>query len=188
MQIIFKLISVIGSWGIPCEIALRWMPLALTDDKSTLVQVMAWCHQATSHYLSQCWPRSLSPYGVTRPQWVNGHRCSEPISPVDLLHRAPQCGRGSNIILSFAQLNQPSGTICTTNLREKLPCQWNHVLCIIQLQGTANNRLKYQPCTTPHNLWSRFKYSFSMMNTDLVAPTSDGRQLFQIYFLKQRKH
>ena len=32
---------------------------------------MAWCHQATSHYLSQCWPRSISPYGITRPQWVN---------------------------------------------------------------------------------------------------------------------
>ena len=47
------------------------MPLDLTDDKSTLVQVMAWCHQATSHYLGQCWPRSMSPYGVTRPQWVN---------------------------------------------------------------------------------------------------------------------
>ena len=31
---------------------------------------MAWCRQATSHYLSQCWPRSLSPYGFTRPQWV----------------------------------------------------------------------------------------------------------------------
>ena len=31
---------------------------------------MAWCRQATSHYLSQCWPRSLSPYDVTRPQWV----------------------------------------------------------------------------------------------------------------------
>ena len=41
-----------------------------TDDKSTLVQVMAWCRQATSHYLSQCWPSSMSPYGVTRPQWV----------------------------------------------------------------------------------------------------------------------
>ena len=39
-------------------------------DKSTLVQVMAWCRQATSHYLSQCWPRSVLPYGVTRPQWV----------------------------------------------------------------------------------------------------------------------
>ena len=32
------------------------MPLSLTDDKSTLGQVMAWCRQATSHYLSQCWP------------------------------------------------------------------------------------------------------------------------------------
>ena len=52
------------------EIALRWVPLDLTDDKSTLVQGMAWCHQATSHYLSQRWPRSMSPNGVTRPQWV----------------------------------------------------------------------------------------------------------------------
>ena len=42
------------------------------DDKSTLVRVMAWCRQATSHYLSQWWPRSLPPYGVTRPQWVKG--------------------------------------------------------------------------------------------------------------------
>ena len=33
---------------------------------------MAWCRQATSHYLNQCWPRSLPPYGVTRPQWVKG--------------------------------------------------------------------------------------------------------------------
>ena len=32
---------------------------------------MAWCRQATSHYLSQCWPRSMSPYGVIRPKWVN---------------------------------------------------------------------------------------------------------------------
>ena len=60
-----------GGWGISYEIALRWMPLDLTDDKSTLVQVMAWCRQATSHYLSQCWPRSMLPNDVTRPQWVN---------------------------------------------------------------------------------------------------------------------
>ena len=35
---------------------------------------MAWCHLAPSHYLSQCWPRSMLPYGGTRPQWVND-RC-----------------------------------------------------------------------------------------------------------------
>ena len=73
-HVIFKQILVIDDWGISCEIALSWKPHDLTDDKSTLVQVMAWCRQATSHYLSQCWPRSLSPYGVTRPQWVDpGH-------------------------------------------------------------------------------------------------------------------
>ena len=60
----------IDGWGISCEIALRWMPLDLTDEKSTLVRITAWCRQATSHYLSQCWPRSMSPNGVTSPQWV----------------------------------------------------------------------------------------------------------------------
>ena len=65
---IFKLISVIDGWYITSEIVLRWMSLDLSDDKSILVQVMAWCHQATSHYLSQCGPRSLSPYGIIRPQ------------------------------------------------------------------------------------------------------------------------
>ena len=53
------------------EIALRWMPQGLTDDQSTIVQVMAWCRQATSHYMKQRWPRSMSSYGVSRPQWVN---------------------------------------------------------------------------------------------------------------------
>ena len=46
-------------WCIYCEIVCRQMSLDLTIAKSTLVQVMAWCHQATSHYLSQCWPRSM---------------------------------------------------------------------------------------------------------------------------------
>ena len=59
-----------SGWGNSYEIILRWMPLVLTDDKSTLVQVMAWRRQATSHYLRQCRPRSMSPNGVTRPQWV----------------------------------------------------------------------------------------------------------------------
>ena len=41
------------------------------DDKSTSVWVMAWCCQSSSHYLNQCWPRSLMPYDITRPQLGN---------------------------------------------------------------------------------------------------------------------
>ena len=71
---IFQLILVVNGWGISCETTLIWVSLDHTYDKSTLVQVMAWCRQATSHYLNQCWPRSPTPYGVTRPQWVNTWR------------------------------------------------------------------------------------------------------------------
>ena len=58
-HVVFKQILVIDGWSISCEIALIWMSLDFTDDQSTLVQVMAWWHQATSYHLSQCWPRSL---------------------------------------------------------------------------------------------------------------------------------
>ena len=69
-------LELIGSWdicdlntdvvisSISCEIAIRWMSHDFTDHYSTLFQAMTCCHQATSHYLSQCWPRSMSPYGV----------------------------------------------------------------------------------------------------------------------------
>ena len=66
----FKLILVVNGWGISCETAFICISLDHIYGKSTLVQVMAWCRQATSHYLSQCWLRYQSPYGVTRPQWV----------------------------------------------------------------------------------------------------------------------
>ena len=31
---------------------------------------MTWCREATSHFLNQCWPSFMSPYDVTRDQWV----------------------------------------------------------------------------------------------------------------------
>ena len=51
----------------PMKIGPRWVPRNPIDKKSTLVQVTALCHQAPSP--SQCWPKFMSPYGVTRPQW-----------------------------------------------------------------------------------------------------------------------
>ena len=58
---------VITSMSISSAITCRWMMKDPTDEKSTLAQLMAWCRQATSHYLSQSWPRSktMSPYDVT---------------------------------------------------------------------------------------------------------------------------
>ena len=57
----FKLILQNSSLGAHFEISLRWMLKHLTNEKSLFVQVMTWCHQATSHYLSQPWLRSMLP-------------------------------------------------------------------------------------------------------------------------------
>ena len=69
-NLIFNLVLLIGIFKSSNDNALWWMLQDLPDDKSTLVQVMAWCCQATSHYPSQCWLSSLSTYGIARPQWA----------------------------------------------------------------------------------------------------------------------
>ena len=46
------------------------LSLELGYDKSILVQVMAWCRQATIRYFSQFWPSFMSPCDVINPQWV----------------------------------------------------------------------------------------------------------------------
>ena len=50
-SMIFKSIIQNDSWVPCCKIALRLMPKNFTNEKSTMVRVMAWSCQATSHYL-----------------------------------------------------------------------------------------------------------------------------------------
>ena len=69
--VILKRISRRNTLSISSETTLSWLQQDLTDDQSTLVQVMAWCRQATSHYLSQFWTSSMLLYGITLGQWVN---------------------------------------------------------------------------------------------------------------------
>ena len=54
----------------------RCMPRNLTDEKSKLIQVMACCCQAISHYLNQCWTWSLSPYGVNKLRRLRWYQCN----------------------------------------------------------------------------------------------------------------
>ena len=61
-SVIFELIVQNSSLGTHHEITFRWMPHNLTNEKSVLAQVMAWCH-----YLNQYWPRSMLSCGITRP-------------------------------------------------------------------------------------------------------------------------
>ena len=64
--------------GIQVNISLEWMPKDFIDGNSRLIQVMVWCRQAASHYLSPCCPKSVPPYGVTKAQWVKMSECNYP--------------------------------------------------------------------------------------------------------------
>ena len=55
----FKCVGVITLMSISSAIVFRWISQNPTDGKSTLVQVMASCCQAASHYLNQCWQRFI---------------------------------------------------------------------------------------------------------------------------------
>ena len=73
-KVIFNLVSLISIFKSLCDNVLRWMQWDLAEGKATLAQIMAWC-QATSHYLSQCWPNPMS-YGITKPQLMKSRPCN----------------------------------------------------------------------------------------------------------------
>ena len=77
LEVIFKQILVLDGLGICNDIGLRGLSLDLSDDKSTLVQAMAWCRQATSHYLNQYRLSYITLYDVTRPRWVKNSSMSQ---------------------------------------------------------------------------------------------------------------
>ena len=84
------------------------------SQNTTLVQVMAWCCQAPSHYLNQCWPRSPSLYGTlghkeliqknrqnTARQnilWTQNRSISQVSQCIrQMSHNAPFCNRNVHI-------------------------------------------------------------------------------------------
>ena len=149
--------------NISCDIALRWISKDFTDDKSTSVQEMAWCRQTTSHCLSQCWPRSRLPYGVTRPQWV--------IWKESIRHRAPLgfSFHYSDVIMS-AITSEITGasivcsTVClgadqTKHQSSALGNDFIIIAKILSNTGLSNGlsddtRLLYEPILTNHQ-WPR---------------------------------
>ena len=73
---ICKLSPSLWYFHMACKNGAKWVPQNPIEEKSTLVQVMALCRQATSHYLSQCRLRSATPYmaslGHNLPIFITG--------------------------------------------------------------------------------------------------------------------
>ena len=114
--LIISVILMIDGWGMYCEIVFGRMSLYLINDKSKLVQVMAWCRPATSHDLSQCWARPVSPSGVTRPQLFKPLKCGA---------SCVVCDHSSAYIHSFLHYSEGC-CFCHMGLWQKWPAATCH--------------------------------------------------------------
>ena len=78
-----------------CLMYLLWNCLQVivnepTDDSLTLVQVMAWCCQATNHSPSQYWASSSQAYGIIMPRvkaWAKWPPCYKQLFQILFLEK-----------------------------------------------------------------------------------------------------
>ena len=128
-------------------------------------QVMVWCHQATSRYLSWCWPSSMSPYG---PQCVNISRSeTKPwtlmVTQYQFLISLAPCRCGSNFETHFSE--------------------WH--LSHIHFAETTFNWMPQGPNDNESTIWSSIKSLTETMRTTISNVTCcHGATMGWIYFLK----
>ena len=157
------------------------VPRDHTDDKSTLVQVMAWCQQATSHYLNQCWPRSMSPYGDTRPQWVNISHLKTFCSNVD----SSRWDEDGNSMPQWVSIFRPelNGQNFANNIFEKSYFDLNYAEVISKV-STESKSIKLQ-WNFNQNTTTSFKNAFE--NT-MFAISSMGLKMLTYYGIPSGAH
>ena len=125
----FKLIIQNRNLSFLCEISPSWILPILDDDKSNLVQVMAWCRQTASHYLTQG-----SPYGIIRSPFVNPLIRLTPICVNEIVHI---CSRQWLVIcLRPSPCLGECWRIVNWTLANKL--QWNFNQTFCSRNGTGN--------------------------------------------------
>ena len=89
---------------------------------------MAWCHQAPNHYPGQCWPISMSPCGVTWPQW---HLLVRKVTKIITSQRNVE-GNMSSFVVSTVLSDGPlllnarpsAGTVITKSESYKCVQEW----------------------------------------------------------------
>ena len=151
----------------------RWMSRGLTDNKSTLVRVMAWCRQATSHYLGQWWPRyhmaSLRHNDLTRDALTQNisrgidflNQVTETIDGCVLIEKA------RHEVCVFSQSHRRTQTI-TQNAFEDLNSKKSLLSVNIYACASCSKRRWTDPIMTSH-----MKHHF--VTSSMMCPKSDQR-------------
>ena len=106
------LITENSSLGTRCEI-----PTQNPTNESTFVQVMAWCCQAPSHCLSQCWPRSMLSYKL-RESHIKRYFTLNYLEFVIPNHKLQKCFKDTTCPLSASKSNKRWCSLLTLSFPE----------------------------------------------------------------------
>ena len=155
------------SWTFSNVIVFRWLTQDTNHGKTALVQVMAWCHQATSHLLSWRKFRSMSPYGVKRPHRVNVIYNPQNLTKLSWLSQYTT----TKIYKANTRMHLET---CITSLASTLP---GTALCSCTLQWRHNERdgvsnLQPHDCLLNRLFGRRSKKTSKLRVTGLCARNS----------------
>ena len=142
--------------------------------ESTLAQVMAWCHQATSHYLSQCWLRFVIPNGIWRHQaitWTNVDLSSVRSSDIHLRASSQEIPQPSitEIIRKIKYLKFHSNFPGANELIHKMSLKI--LLSKLQPHLSGTNEL-YRKISRPQKVAKNFAYNifkYIFLNETIIS-------------------
>ena len=165
-------------------VKLSWCECHRTKfDNKSLFQIMAWCRQAVSHYLSQCWPISVSSYGVTRPQRVNTLRPEQ--NDWQFWHL--QICLMKAIMQLKINLNELIGTKDKFWWHSSAKCicitgpQWVKLYCVFFHHGDHIDGLMQERCNPIANT---LELHLSCINPSLCYPMQNYHIKFTLHFHK----
>ena len=152
--------------------------LDLAGNNSTLVQVMAWCRQATIHYLGQWWPGFISQYSVTRPQWVNSKS-----AVVQVLSNALAVNRQQTI--TWTNDGQDGHFWLILFMTGDWPWPWIFKVKIWlatsqgKMLGLPQNKIQTYPLNARPEMWP------SILTLDMTLTLDFQGQIFSMLYLRK---
>ena len=146
---------------------------------------MAWYHQTTNHFLSQYWPSSMTPCGITRPQWIKWHcferskwpggLCEHHVELKSNILRANLTSRVNISWACFLSLAWSKLRICSANHRpgywSNLPCDWLSTAWAYSEQDTIQ----------AHAWWCTWNICSTIINMLLIKAKSAPNRLFNTH-------
>ena len=151
-------------------ISLKIVTKGTVCNKSSLVQVMTWCCQATSHYLNQCWP--TSPHRLLAGR-VGHHQCRHITSLAAMIWYFNHCLTTTHFIISLCVLVIMLKMEHVEQWRNINSLLWHNMLVNIHRAVAAGLAARTAPVSKPMMTYWCFSNSHFIVPYLTIIPVNE---------------